>query len=322
MNFSKTMLIAFMTVALVTSCSSDDDNSNPIPPEKPQTITDFVMNNDDYSSLAAALDAADLSETLDGDDEYTVFAPNNDAFAEFLKENNFASLGDVPKDVLKQVLLNHVQGGDIMASDLSTGYLESMATGNASDKPLSLYINTDDDVMLNGAAKVTSADNKVDNGIIHAVDKVIPLPTVVTFATADPNFSTLVAALTRDDQPDFVNILSTPTGTDPAPFTVFAPTNDAFASLLDELNADDLSDIDGATLTATLNMHVIAGANIRASDLMDGDVSTLGGDITVNAENATLTDPNDRTSHIILSDVQATNGVVHAIDKVLLPLLQ
>jgi uncharacterized surface protein with fasciclin (FAS1) repeats len=147
------------------------------------------------------------------------------------------------------------------------------------------------------------------------------LPTVVTFATADPTFATLVAALTRADQPDYVAVLSTPAGTYPAPFTVFAPTNDAFVALLAELGASGLGDIDGAVLTATLNTHVIAGTNVRAEDLVDGTVSTLGADLVVDASSATLTDPNGRVSNIIVVNVQASNGVVHAIDKVLLPQL-
>jgi len=174
---------------------------------------------------------------------------------------------------------------------------------------------------LNGISNVTAADISVSNGVIHAVDVVIDLPTVVTFATADATFENLVAALTRQDQPDFVSILSTPFGTNPAPFTVFAPTNDAFADLLAELGVNDLSDIDTATLTATLNMHVIAGANVRAEDLVDGMATTLGGDIIIDAGNAVITDPNGRMSNIIVVNVQASNGVVHAIDKVILPQL-
>ena len=102
---------------------------------------------------------------------------------------------------------------------------------------------------------------------------------------------------------------------------MFAPTNDAFADLLTELGANDLSDIETATLTATLNTHVIAGANVRAEDLVDGSVTTLGGDIDIDASNASITDANGRVSNIIVVNVQAANGVVHAIDKVLLPQL-
>lgn len=316
-NLLRISLIVFITFG-IASCSDDDDTN-----VDPQTnsIADFVANNDDYSSLKAALDKAELTATLDGPGEFTVFAPNNDAFAAFLTANGFASLNDVPTDLLKNVLLNHVVNSKVLAADLSTGYITTLAIQATSGKNLSMYVNISSGVNLNGVSSVTTADIMADNGVIHAVNSVIGLPTVVTFATADPNFATLVSALTRDDQPDFVSVLSTPEGTSPAPFTVFAPTNDAFLALLNELGASSLSDIDGPTLTATLNTHVIAGANIRSENLVDGPVSTLGAVVIIDASNGTLTDPNGRVSNIIVVDVQAINGVVHAIDKVLLPQL-
>ncbi len=316
-NFFRISLVLFLTIG-ITSCSNDDD-SNPEP--QTNTIADFVATNGDYSSLKAALDRANLTATLAGQGQFTVFAPNNDAFAAFLTANGFATLDAVPVDLLTNVLLNHVVSGKLLAADLTTGYTNTLATEASSGSNLSLYVNTSSGVKLNGVSTVTTADIAADNGVIHAVNTVIGLPTVVTFATADPTFSTLVAALTRADQPDYVGILSTPAGTSPAPFTVFAPTNDAFADLVTELGINGLADVDGTTLTAALNTHVIAGANVRAEDLVNGTVSTLGDNLIVNAPNATLTDPNGRVSNIIVVNVQAANGVVHVIDKVLLPQL-
>ena len=284
------------------------------------TIADFVAGNEDYSSLLAAFEATGLTSTFTGTDDYTVFAPNDAAFAAFLSDNNFASLDEVPVDLLTQVLLNHVQMGEIMSTDLTTGYIPSMAVWGASEEPLSMYINTDDGVMINGVTSVTSADNEVDNGIIHAVDAVIGLPNITTFATADPNFDILVQALTREDSFTFVETLMM--SEDPAPFTVFAPINDAFVDLLDELELGALADIPTETLEATLAYHVVTGANVRSGDLTDDmDVTTLeGGDFTVNlGDNVTITDENERTATVIATDVQATNGVIHALDTLLLP---
>lgn len=313
----KLSLIAFITLG-IASCSDDDDVNVELPTN---TIADFVASQEDYSSLKAALDKAGLTQTLNGEGNFTVFAPNNDAFAAFLTANGFANLDAVPTALLTNVLLNHVLGTKVVSGDVATGYTNTLATEASSGANLSLYLNASSGVKLNGVSNVTAVDIMASNGVIHAVDKVIPLPTVVTFATADPTFGILVAALTRADQPDYVGILSTAGGTDPAPFTVFAPTNEAFGLLLAELGVTGLDDIDGATLTATLNTHVIAGANVRSGDLTNGTVGTLGANLIVNAGNATLTDPNGRVSNIIVVDVQATNGVVHAIDKVLLPQL-
>lgn len=281
------------------------------------TIAGLAMMTPDLSTLAEALQITGLDSVLnDRDAEFTVFAPNNEAFNIFL---GGASLNDVPVDVLTQVILNHALTGTFLSTDLSTSYTTTLATFDGTDNNLSLYINTDSGVTLNGISNVASADIPAANGVVHVVDAVINLPTVVTFAVADPTFSNLVAALTRPDQPDFVSILSTQNGTSPAPFTVFAPIDQAFADLLVELGVGGLDDIDGPTLTAVLNMHVIAEANVRAEDLVNGPVTTLGGEIIIDAGNATITDPNGRVSNIVVVNVQASNGVIHAIDKVILP---
>ncbi|AVR45880.1 fasciclin [Christiangramia fulva] len=301
-----------------TSCNDDEDT--PMPEPETNTIVDFVNSNDDYSSLAAAIDAAGLTATLNGTTKYTVFAPNNAAFAAFLDANGFTSLDEVPTDLLTQLLLYHVQEGSIMAADLSTAYIPSLAVYGTSEAPLSLYVNTEGGVTLNGVSKVTTADVQVDNGVIHAVDAVIGLPDITTFALADPNFSILVSALTREDSYSFVSTLQSSNA--PAPFTVFAPVDSAFVALLDELDLSSLDDIDADTLAAVLSYHVVTGANVRSSDLTDGMmVSTLNGDdFTVNlGDNVTITDANARTATVIAADVQATNGVIHALDTVILP---
>lgn len=309
----------FLFTGLV-SCS-DDDDAAVAPVIETNTIADFVANNPDYSSLAAALEVTGLTSTLDGTQNYTVFAPDNDAFAAFLADNGFSELNEVPTDLLTQVLLNHVQMGEIMAADLSTGYIESMAVGGASEENLSMYINTDDGVMINGVASVTTANVEVDNGIIHAVDAVIGLPNIVTFALADPTFELLVAALTREEDFPFVDVLMQ--SESPAPFTVFAPTNEAFIALLEELEMSSLDEIPADVLASTLSYHVAAGANVRSSGLSDDmEVSTLAEQsFTINLADggAVITDARGRTSNVIATDVQANNGVIHVIDTVVLP---
>ena len=317
----KTVLILILSFTAFTSCNNDDETM-PVPIKN--TIVDAVSNSSDYSILLEALQLANgnLPAVLDGEGPFTVFAPNNEAFATFLSDNNFSALADIPTDVLTQVLLNHVVSGNAVSSSLETGYsVNSLSTATPNGNNMSLFINTTNGVVINGVSAVTTADVFVDNGTIHAVDAVIGLPTVVTFATADPNFSVLVNALTRSDLTfNFVKTLSTANGTDPAPFTVFAPIDSAFIDLLEELGVDSLDDIDEPTLKGTLEMHAVAGANVLAPGLSDGmTIGTLGGNITANITNgATLTDANNRVSTIIATDVQASNGVIHAIDKVLL----
>lgn len=319
LNLAKITMIGILFLTF-TACSDDDDAMDIPGPEVTTTIADFVASNDNYSSLLAALEVTGLTATLDGSTNYTVFAPDNEAFAAFLTVNGYASLEEVPIDLLEQVLLYHVQPGEIMSSQLSTGYISSLAIGSASDEVLSMYINTEDGVSINGVSNVVIPNVEVDNGIIHAVDAVIGLPDITTFAMADPTFEILVAALTRELDFTFVeNLMAT---SDPAPFTVFAPTNDAFVGLLEELGVSSLDEISVDVLAITLSYHVVAGNNVRSSNLTDGmEVSTLGNQtFTVNLGDAvTITDANQRSSTVIATDVQANNGVIHVLDTVLLP---
>lgn len=324
MNYiSKLSLLALFSGILLTSCGSDDDNTPVL--EVTPSIVETAQATPDLSILVEALQAADgnLIDVINAG-EYTVLAPTNEAFAAFLTANGFNSLADVPTDVLSNILLNHVITGTITSTDLMTagaGYTKTNAT-NADGDLLDAYFSTSNGVTFNGVSSVATADVEASNGVVHIVDAVIGLPTVVTFAVADPTFETLVAALTRADHTtDYVGALST--GTQPSPFTVFAPTNDAFGALLIETGIPTLGDIPLELLENTLNTHVIGFLNARAEDLVQDQVlATFGSTLTVSlTDGPQLTDENGRVANIIVTNVQAYNGVVHVIDKVLLPLL-
>ena len=317
-NLFKIIPILLISLTTLQSCNNNDDENV----QDVSTIVNLAVDSADLTSLVAALDRANLVSALNGEGPFTVLAPTNDAFAAFLSANNFNSLEDVPVDILTKVLLNHVISGSLISTDLSTGYANTLATSAASQTPLSIYVDTSNGVRFNGVSSVSAADILAVNGVIHKVDAVIGLPNIVTFATADPNFSTLVSALTRSDlTTDFVGVLSTDSATAPAPFTVFAPINDAFNRLLTELNLASLSEIDEPTLDVVLKYHVVGGANVLDSNLTDNlTVSTLSGDITADISGgARLTDSSGRVSDIIATNVQANNGVIHAINNVILP---
>ncbi|MBG6109496.1 putative surface protein with fasciclin (FAS1) repeats [Flavobacterium sp. CG_9.10] len=310
------VLLTFFAFA-ATSCDNNDDN-NPAPVDN--TITGKAIATTNLSILVQALVKADLATTLQGAGPYTVFAPTNDAFTAFLATTTYATINDVPKEVLTQILLNHVITGTVKSGDLTTGYIKTLAKGSASaTNTLSMYVNTGSSmVMLNGVAMVTTADIMASNGVIHIVDKVIGLPTIVTHATANANFTSLVGALTGAGQPNFVSILS---GT--GPFTVFAPTNDAFILLNTELAPGGIASVSTANLTKVLQYHVVSG-NILAASLTEGQVvATLQTPQTFTIQltgGAKIKDANNRTSTIIATDVQCSNGVIHVLNKVLLPI--
>ena len=315
----KIIPILFLTTLFLQSCDNDDDAV--IPPVT-NNIVDIAQSSEDFTSLVAALQKANLVTTLQTQGPLTVLAPTNAAFSTFLLDNGFGSLDEVPVDVLTNILLNHVVGGRLESTDLTTGYASTLATSSASDASMSIFIDTSNGVRFNGVSSVTTADISADNGIVHVVDAVIGLPTIATFATSNNALSILVDALVYSDSGSpTVPYISTVSDASAGPFTVFTPTNDAFADLLTELNANALTDLPPSAINDVLLYHILC-ANVLSWQLTSGPVATLGGNIIADTSDFTLTDPNNRVSNIITSlvDIQAENGVVHVIDKVILPL--
>lgn len=306
--------ILVMLVLSFTFLSCDDDEN----PVDDPTIVEFAQDNANFSTLVDAAVAAGLTDALnDRSANLTLFAPTNAAFDAFLAANNFNSLNDVPVDLLRTVLLYHVLPTTETSDKLESNYYNTLAE-YASEEPLSLFVNTDGGVRINAAVDVTAADEEVANGVIHTINAVMVPANVVTFAVANPNFSILVAALTRADlSTDFVATLS-----GDGPFTVFAPTNAAFEALLASNNEwNTLDDIPVETLDAVLKYHVVAGSNVRAADIMDdAPVTTFqGSTFSIDLDGGPTINAGSNTANIIATDVQGTNGVVHAIDAVILP---
>ena len=304
------LLLLFAALPFVMSSCEEDE------PELVD-IVDTAIADGRFASLADALTEAGLVTTLKGG-EYTVFAPTDEAFQTFLDNSPWNSIQEIPADVLTQVLLNHVVSGTVRSTDLTDGYVKTLAEEASTNNAVDMLIDLTNGVVLNGSTNVTQPDVEASNGVIHVVDEVIAVPTVVDLALDNPLFETLVAALTRADLT--VDFVSTLTGD--GPFTVFAPTNDAFAALLDS-NDDwnELADIEVATLEAVLSYHVVAGANVLSNTLSNGPVTTFQGsdiEITVGGE-VTITDGQGGTAIVGPADVQGGNGVVHVIDAVLIP---
>ncbi|MDO1501126.1 fasciclin domain-containing protein [Winogradskyella maritima] len=308
------------------SCDSDDDNT-PMPSET--TVVDVAVDAN-FTVLADALTRANLVTTLEEEGPFTVFAPTNQAFQDLLdSNNNWNSLDDIPLNTLTEVLLNHVIiGENIPASTLigaGSGYETTGASGPESTN-LSLYFNVVNGVVqLNGGsstdagANVITPDQMADNGVVHVINKVLLPPTTADHAIANPALSVLVDALVYADTQDGTDLVATLSQN--STFTTFAPTNDAFLALLSELGVSALTDIDAETVEAVLLTHVITNANVTSGELTTGMVATLGGNIMVDAGSLTITDPRDREINIVpsLVDIQGSNGVVHVVDRVILP---
>ena len=312
-NLKKLLPITLILTVMIaiTSCSNDDDD---VTTTLPETIAELAIATPDLSILVEALTKANLAQVLDQPGDYTVFAPTNAAFTAFLAQNNIPSLNDVPVDVLTQILLNHVIVGEKASTSLSTGYVSTLATQSGSDLNLSMFVDTSNGVKLNGISNVSTPDIDATNGIIHIVDAVIGLPTIVDQALANPAFSSLVAALSAADG-NLVSVLS-----GQGDFTVLAPDNSAFTSFL---NGTPLANVPTDVLANILLNHVL-DSEITSTDLVGsgaGYTNTLatgpGGkklSLYFNTSNGVSF---NGISSVSAADVVTTKGIIHAVDKVI-----
>lgn len=300
-----------------TSCGDDDDDDNMT--SEPSSIVETAQATDNLSLLVDALVQTGLDNTLALNGPFTVLAPTNDAFQELLDSNAaWNSLSDIDNATLSNVLLFHVLGAEVTAAELTDSYVTTASTG-PNNEQISLQIDVTGGVVFNGSASPITTDIEASNGIVHIIDEVMLPPSVVNIALNNNGFSSLVAALTRSDlTTDFISILS---GT--GPFTVFAPTDAAFQALLDSnIEWNTLADIPVATLEAVLSYHVVSGANVQSDMLSDGQTITAFSEETFDIDlsnGPAINTTSGQTVNIILPDVQGTNGIVHAIDAVLIP---
>lgn len=303
-----------------------------------KNIVEVASSNDNVSTLVSAIAAGELVETLKGEGPFTVFAPDNNAFNNLPEGLLEALLKPENQEVLKKILAYHVVAGKLKADDLikaieKGGGTHTLTTVNGETLSASLL---GDNVVLTDAggnkATVTSTDVEASNGLIHIVNAVVVPGSVnpgdllgagdiVAVASANDDFSTLVAAV------QVAGLVETLQGE--GPFTVFAPTNDAFDKLPEGTLDNLLKPENRESLTAILTYHVVAG-KVKAETLMAAINDNNGQYIieTVSGEKieaifdeggVILTDANGNSMRILATDLEASNGVIHVIDGILLP---
>ena len=273
-----------------------------VPPGDIPTVADDAGT---FQTLLAAVGAAELVEALEGDGPFTVFAPNDDAFAKIPKEQLDLLLLPENKDILTRILTYHVVPLKVPAASVAAG---EVATLDGENK-LTIGITEEGGVTVD-SANVIATDVIANNGIIHVIDSVLMPPlNVVETARATPGFGTLVAAVGAAELADTLS--------GEGPFTIFAP-NDAAFGKLDQAVIDNLLKPENQlVLQSILKYHVVAGKVMKA-DVMAGEVETLddGNKFTVSmAEGDVLVD----AATVVATDVPASNGVIHVLDSVILP---
>jgi transforming growth factor-beta-induced protein len=241
---------------------------------------------------------------------YTIFAPTTEAFFKFFSESGMSAEQFLAQDGLAKVLSYHVAEGSLKAADIIAA--GKVKTIEGSD----ITVTSDGtNVFLNGNAKVLEANKMASNAVIHIIDTVLmppakTLPNIVEIAASDARFSTLVAAVTKAG---LVETLSSK-----GPFTVFAPTNDAFAALLAKLGITAEQLLASPDLASILTYHVVAG-KVTAADVVKLNKATTvnGKDIMIEVKDGSVI--LNGSIKVIITDIMASNGVIHVIDGVLLP---
>ena len=292
-----------VAAVLVAGCTTEPPEATPTPTPTPvpKTIIETAQDAGSFTTLLAAVDAAGLTETLSGEGPFTVFAPTDDAFAK-LPEGTVAILLQDPEGDLKDILLYHVVAGELMAADVASQPDAMTVLGKR------LRFDTTDGVMVDGA-EVVVADIVCSNGVIHVIDAVmLPKGNIVETALADGRFTTLVAAVQAAGLDEALS-------DETKDYTVFAPTDDAFAALPAGTVEALLKDPQGQ-LTDILLYHVADG-RIMAAELVTMDtIDTLQGTaLVVDTTDAVMVD----SAKIIITDVECSNGVIHVIDAVMIP---
>jgi transforming growth factor-beta-induced protein len=299
LNLVPALLI--MGVLFFSSCNNDDDMED----MGEKNVVEVAASAGQFTILIEAAQKAGLAEALSTTENITVFAPTDAAFKTLLADLGASSLDDIPVADLTNILLYHVIGSKAMSTDLKSGYFPTLS--KSAGNSISMYISVEGGVSINKNTKVTAADVAAKNGVIHVVDKVILPPSVVNIALDNENFSILVQAVVKAG---LVDALS-----GAGPFTVFAPTNAAFNALFAQLGIAGVENLTADQLVPILTYHVVSG-NVLSTALSNGQVPTLSGK-TLNVNLSGGVKIND--SEVVAADIQGSNGVVHVINKVLLP---
>lgn len=272
---------------------------------KAADIVDTAVQAGSFKTLAAALGAADLVETLKGEGPFTVFAPTDEAFAKLPEEQLQELLKPENKATLQAILLYHVVEGKVGSDVVTTIPGAVTINGQRAD------VKVDEGKVFIDNAQVVTTDIECDNGVVHVIDSVIlpSLDNLPTVATNAKQFNTLLAAAKAAG---LVDALS-----GEGPLTVFAPTDEAFASLPEGTVESLLKPENKQQLIDILTYHVVEGRVYSDAALEAGKATTLqGGSISIGVKDDAAK-VNDAT--LISTDIDASNGVIHVIDSVLLP---
>lgn len=275
---------------------------------KESDIVDTAVSAGSFKTLVAAVKAAGLVETLKGKGPFTVFAPTDAAFEKLPKGTVESLLKPENKDKLVAILTYHVVPGKVMAKDV----VKLTAAKTVQGQEVAIKV-ADGKVTVDNA-NVVKTDISCSNGVIHVIDSVIipaeksSTPDIVDTAVKAGKFNTLVAAVKA------AGLVDTLKGE--GPFTVFAPSDEAFAKLPAGTVEDLVKPENKDKLVAILTYHVVPG-KLKAADVVAAkELKTVNGKAAkISTKDGAMIDG----AKIVATDIECGNGVIHIIDSVILP---
>jgi uncharacterized surface protein with fasciclin (FAS1) repeats len=308
--------IAISICFVTAGCDKEED----VVPVINNTIAGAILKGVGYNTLEALVGKANLAITLDGPGPFTVFAPDDSAFAASGVTISF--INSLSQQQAQIILLYHALNAKVLVADLPDGPNATVTTFNGD----SIFVTKNSSGVYINGAKLTQNDIAVDNGIIHKIDRALNPPvgdiTQTIFVNGLDSLYKAIARATNDTTGDagLKNTLST------SAITMFAPTDSAFINLLTALSLTDINEIPVDSLVDILSYHIVPGL-IFSSDLVEAPLTMLeGGNTSIGLTNGIKNGPTitgagngGNASNIIMLNIVSRNAIIHQIDRVLIP---
>lgn len=284
-------------------------------------LLELMQQDPELQLFSQALGKLNLAR-LQRSDRVTLFAPTDAAMRTYMQEKGYTTLEEIPLADLNSLVLNHILDGDFGPSALPIGYTQSLAESPVSGVgiPISLFLNKEDQKVFVNGVEVNKEANWAENGVFYKINNVIPLPDALTHIALNPDFSSFCKLLQRSDlEQSYVTLLGKLVNA-----TVFVPNNSAFAIFLVEQRVSTLDEVSSEKVNALLKNYVCMNAQILSKEVRTNTTAKnmIGTALKIErtGDLLQLVDEKNRKATLTTLDVKGTNAVVHAVNRIFLPL--
>ncbi len=321
-RMKQSFLVVVFILTLMIGCIPpvNEIPPNPRSPEVEATDAFETMSNVEYYSIfIEALNKTGVDEVLRKKGPYTVFAPRSESFPEFFRRHGIKSLNEIPDDELTEILLHHISPGEKFTYELKTGYYPTLARESSTGNPIDLFIHNTNRLTLNNTAIIGTSDIEAGNGVIQSVIGVMDLPDVLMHLQNNPEFSLFLKMIDRlDNKEEYHGLL---TGNEPV--TLFVPAREALGDYLNlGPGENSLEKIPVSTLKTIIHQHMVKNVNVVTSELYHNQkitsINKYISKIQKRGSKIFVAGKSGSEALVLQPDIQAVNGIIHTIDKVLI----